>query len=77
MSSAQSYADIKALPKQTPKRREAVRSFLRRHRGITRAAAALASVDPSMVSKVLHGAAVSAPVENAIEQLEATHEERQ
>jgi len=76
MSSAQRYADIKALPPESPKRREAVRSYLilqRGSKGFTRRVAERAGVNPTMVSKVLHGTAVSDPVERAIFAEEEAH----
>lgn len=47
-------------------RREAVRGYLEAHRGIVERVSGRAGVHRSVVSKVLHGRAVSAPVEQAI-----------
>lgn len=49
-----------------PDRREAVRTYLASHKGIVERVASRADVHRSVVSKVLHGRAVSAPVEQAI-----------
>lgn len=70
MSSAHRLTDIKAIPKDTPERREAIRAYLRNHPGILKRAAKRAKVHPTMVSKVLHGVATSEPVEKAIEREE-------
>lgn len=75
MSSTHSYGEFKAMPVGA-RRREAVRRYLVDHRGITRRVAARLAVSPTMVSKVLHGRAVSAPVERAIE-AEEQEEEKQ
>ena len=65
MSSLQRYTDFKPLP-PGPKRRERVRQYLSTHRGIRERAANRASVGTTMVSKVLHGSAVSSKVEEAL-----------
>lgn len=49
-----------------PDRREAVRTYLVTRKGIVERVATRADVHRSVVSKVLHGRAVSAPVEQAI-----------
>lgn len=53
------------------RRREAVRTYLLEHQGLTVRVAARAGVHRTVVSKVLHGRAVSARVEQAIEDEEA------
>ena len=49
-----------------PRRREAVRDYIARYPGIIARVAARAAVHRSVVSKILHGRAVSAPVEGAL-----------
>jgi len=74
MSSTQRLSDIKAIPKDTAERREAVREYLKRFQtfgGLHKRAAKKAKVHETMVSKVLHGTATSAPVEKVIEFFEA------
>lgn len=66
MRASVSYASFSAL-RVGPRRRELVRSYLEASPGIIGRIAVRASVDPSVVSKVLHGRAVSAPVVRAIE----------
>lgn len=60
------FHDFRELP-PGPKRREAVRDYLLRHRGISSRVADLAGVTGAMVSKVLHGSAKSAKVDRALE----------
>lgn len=66
MSSAQKFSNFKDLPRG-PGRRELVRIYLSSHRGISQRVAARANVSQTMISKVLHGYAVSAKVVSAIE----------
>jgi hypothetical protein len=56
-----------------PERREAVRTYLEQHKGIVARVAARGNVDRTVVSKILHGRAVSAPVVAAIEMEEKKH----
>lgn len=65
MNTSQRYEQFKEL-ETGPERREAVREYLASHRGIVERVASRADVHRSVVSKVLHGRAVSSPVEQAI-----------
>lgn len=65
-----SFAAIRQLPPGSMERREAIAVYLVRSRGFTVRAAKRAGVNQSMVSRVLHGNVVSAPVEKAILQEE-------
>jgi hypothetical protein len=62
-----SLAQIKALPPDSPERREAVRNFLRDHPNLRKNAAERVNVDPSVVSRVLHGSHEREDIDKAIE----------
>jgi len=70
MKTPNSYERFKGL-ETGPERREAVREYLAANKGIAERVATRADVHRSVVSKVLHGRAVSAPVEQAIADEEA------
>jgi len=57
---------IRALPLKSDERKRAVKEFLDSHPRIRQRTAHRAMVDSSMVSKVLHGAAISEPVVTAL-----------
>jgi hypothetical protein len=65
MNTAQRFEQLKDL-EVGPERREAVRVYLLAHKGIVDRVAARVPVHRSVVSKVLHGRAVSAPVVQAL-----------
>jgi hypothetical protein len=65
MDTVQGFQQFKSL-EIGARRREAVRTYLAAHKGIIARIAARAGVNRTMVSLVLHGRAVSAPVEQAI-----------
>ena len=67
MSSPHSFEQIKILERNSDDRHDAVRRYLRaRKRGFVDRVRRKAKVHKTMVYKVLHGSAVSAPVEEAL-----------
>ena len=72
-----SLAQIKALPPDSPERREAVRTYLREYPSLRINASRRADTDPSEISRVLHGHRESEEIEKAIEAEEkASRKER-
>lgn len=66
MSSEYTYSGIKGMRRRSRQRKDAIAEYLRTHERITERVAARAGVSPSMVSKVLHGHAVSRKVEESL-----------
>lgn len=76
MSTSIRYLDFKSI-RVGPKRREMVRTYMQQFpHGFTGRVSARAGVHRTVVSKVLHGRAVSANVEAALQEEEKEYEKQ-